>query len=316
MLVLIGLIISISFFEPGPTGKKSDYLAAIIDKHHKAESIHSPKIIFAGGSNLAFGIDSKAIENEFKLPVINMGLHASLGLSFILNELKYTIRQNDIVFLSPEYFIENDGMYDYKKNAAHFYPACRSYFNTNYFIEGKEYVENQQRKFKNIFAEYKQDEKGLAYDSTVYNRKAFNDYGDVINHLDKIKPAALTSYHTLSYTKWKGIPAINKFNEFARSKNVRFFFLYPGYAASEYKKNLAAINGLQVDMAKYLQVAILNSPIEFVYADSLFFDTVYHLNKEGRQKRTLQLMELFKKNTSVQLAFGQAKSGNQHAGNF
>ena len=40
---------------------KSNYMAAIIDKHKRLDSIKSPKIILAGGSNLAFGINSGKI---------------------------------------------------------------------------------------------------------------------------------------------------------------------------------------------------------------------------------------------------------------
>ena len=63
-------------------------MAAIIDKHAHADSIKAGKIILAGGSNLAFGIDSKQLEETLGMPVVNLGLHAGLGLHFILEELK------------------------------------------------------------------------------------------------------------------------------------------------------------------------------------------------------------------------------------
>ncbi|HPG73671.1 MAG TPA: hypothetical protein PLM49_05215, partial [Bacteroidales bacterium] len=63
-------------------------MAAIIDKHKRIDSIKSPKIIFAGGSNLPFGIDSKMIQDSLHTPVVNLGLHAGLGLDFMLNELQ------------------------------------------------------------------------------------------------------------------------------------------------------------------------------------------------------------------------------------
>ena len=67
---------------------KNDFMAAIIDKHEIANGIKQPKLIFAGGSNLAFGIDSELIEKKIGKKVVNLSLHAGLGLEFILNELK------------------------------------------------------------------------------------------------------------------------------------------------------------------------------------------------------------------------------------
>ena len=44
--------------------------------------IEEPKIILIGNSNLAFGIDSEKIENSVGMPVVNLGLHGSLGNEF------------------------------------------------------------------------------------------------------------------------------------------------------------------------------------------------------------------------------------------
>ena len=82
--------------------EQSDYLDGIIDKHRLADKTSSPRIVLEGGSNLAFGIDSRKIEDSTGLPVINMGLHAGLGLDFIVNEIKYIVKPSGIVILSIE----------------------------------------------------------------------------------------------------------------------------------------------------------------------------------------------------------------------
>ena len=56
-----------------------NYQASLIDKVQRLESIHEPKIVLIGDSNLAFGIDSEKIEEAFDMPVVNMGLHGGLG---------------------------------------------------------------------------------------------------------------------------------------------------------------------------------------------------------------------------------------------
>ena len=62
------------------TSGDDNYLAAVLEKDRLIRSTPSPKIVLVGGSNLAFGIDSKKIEDSLGLRVVNMGLYAKLGL--------------------------------------------------------------------------------------------------------------------------------------------------------------------------------------------------------------------------------------------
>ena len=61
------------------SGDPNDFLAAIIDKHQRLESFSTPVTIFAGGSNLAYGLDSDMLTQELQSPVVNLALHAGLG---------------------------------------------------------------------------------------------------------------------------------------------------------------------------------------------------------------------------------------------
>ena len=74
-----------SFFDP------NNYLASSIDKHYRLDSLGSPRLILVGGSNLAFGVDSKYMEQRLGMPVVNMATHAGLGMDFILSEVEPTI---------------------------------------------------------------------------------------------------------------------------------------------------------------------------------------------------------------------------------
>ncbi len=67
-----------------------------------AETIHQPKIVFIGGSNVRFGLDAKAMTRDLNMPVINYGLHASLGLDVITDRALQCVKDGDIVVFSPE----------------------------------------------------------------------------------------------------------------------------------------------------------------------------------------------------------------------
>src|SRR6478672_545894 len=81
----------------------NDYIAAVLEKDRLIRSTPSPKIILVGGSNLAFGIDSRMMEDSLHLNVVNMGLYAKLGLRYMLAQVKPYIRRGDVVIIVPEY---------------------------------------------------------------------------------------------------------------------------------------------------------------------------------------------------------------------
>ena len=96
-------ILTVSLFcFPNPSAVNS-LLGALTDKHQLLKQTPSPKIIFIGGSNLSFGLDSKKIQDRFNMPVINASIHASIGLKYYLNDLKPFIKEGDIIVVAPEY---------------------------------------------------------------------------------------------------------------------------------------------------------------------------------------------------------------------
>lgn len=294
-LSLIGvLVFSITFFKRFTA--PSDYMAAIIDKHHRIETTPSPKIIFGGGSNLALGLDSQAVEEALGLPVVNMGLHGGLGLSFMLNELKYSIQAGDIVLLSIEYFLPLTDDYSLMNNASAFFPEARHFYQKKYPEELVFYLANQQTILKNIFSV-----KENLSTSSIYTRSAFNSYGDFVSHLDQPQSDTFSGKSTFTYRYWEGIDAMNTFNDSAQSKGVSVFFLFPNYPASEYAKNKEVISQLEKDLREDLNIEIINTPVDLVYPDSYFFDTTYHLNAVGRAQRTQDMIRLIQSVISLRL---------------
>lgn len=80
---------------------REDYMAATIDKHARLEQAESPRLIFIGGSSLAFGIDSSAFEGMGLEPV-NMGLTQGLGLAYMLAEVRPEMGEGDVVVVMPD----------------------------------------------------------------------------------------------------------------------------------------------------------------------------------------------------------------------
>jgi hypothetical protein len=100
-LVFISIALS-SVYVPNLSISNSLYYS-ILDKHNLLKNSKSPKMIFIGGSNLSFGLDSKRIVDTYDMNVINMGIHAGFGLKYIANDIKPFISNGDIVIIVPEY---------------------------------------------------------------------------------------------------------------------------------------------------------------------------------------------------------------------
>jgi hypothetical protein len=86
-LLLVTLLAGSLFLIPDYTARESA-LAVLPNKHRMLRETSSPRIIFLGGSNLCFGLDSRRIADTFDMPVVNLGLHAGIGLKFMMEDLK------------------------------------------------------------------------------------------------------------------------------------------------------------------------------------------------------------------------------------
>lgn len=280
-----------------PDNSRNTYVGGLIGKHHRIDSIATAKIIFAGGSNLAFGINSQMIEEEFHLPVVNLGLHGGLGASFILEELRHAVKPGDRVFVSLEYFLSPSGAYKIKKIGEEMYPPSRDYYEKGIREEIELNITDTRYKVKNFLTPNRKTGSMRPEDNKlVYCIDAFNRYGDVVSHLNQPNPTELAGGTVYKYEYWPCIAQLNEFYAFAMRNNIRVYYLFPCIASSEFIKNEQVFVALATDLSEGLKIEILNTPTDFVYDDADFFDTIYHLNAKGREKRTRRLIAILKQN--------------------
>lgn len=267
----------------------NEYMAALTDKHHRINSIKKPKIILAGGSNLVFGIDSKKIEKELEIPVVNLGLHAKLGLNFIINELKDVARKGDIIVLSIEHEMTIDGNRELQKTTAYYNSFAYGYFqdvNSTFLNQSKMRFENCHLLFKktisNIIDGVKEDK--------VYTRDGLNEYGDGMLHLDLPSKNVLGSKSIIKKNQDKRNELLNNFYRFGKENGIKVVFSYGAYEITEYEKNKIVLAENHLHLKNNLDMEMIMDIEDFVYPTSYFYDSVYHLNKTGRIHHTKKLI--------------------------
>ena len=95
-----GLVVLLAVAVP-PDG--NGYLQAYNHKLALLDSTPPPRIIFVGGSNLAFGLDSHRIQDSLHCHVVNMGLHGGIGIRLVLDDVLARLHEGDVVVMAMEY---------------------------------------------------------------------------------------------------------------------------------------------------------------------------------------------------------------------
>lgn len=90
---------------------RNNYICEYSHKVELLEKTLQPRVVFIGGSNVAFGLDSKTISDSLNINVINFGLHGGIGARFITEDCYNLVKDGDIVVFQIEYENLYDGGY-------------------------------------------------------------------------------------------------------------------------------------------------------------------------------------------------------------
>ena len=263
----------------------------IVDSVQKLNSA-TPIIYWVGGSNVNFGIDSKLIGDSLQLPSVNTAVHGGLGLKFEINNALRFARKDDIVVLMPEYenfWNFNNEMADGQAELLHTI--------MDVYPEGRTLIEKDQwHHIAMYFPRYLHD-KYIQYfpanysrrnkkDLGVYTRHNYNTSGDAVLHLNKPPVPFLAMPEINAPVDEKIIDFLKVKNEEFISRGVHFLIFFPAYQQSSYNNNRKAIDQLYSLFLKQ-KLPVYSSPERYVFNDTLFYDTYYHLNKKGREIRSI-----------------------------
>lgn len=279
-----------------PTSKNA-YLAAIADKMHTLDSVASPRLILMSGSSMAFGVDSDLLSKELDIPVVNASLHFKLGSRFMTDQLKATLRKNDIVLITLEYTVTSIGSYEEKLMAADFYPPAKNWIHSTSFSEEVgDYITHRLTDFKLLLGEAWSGTRtkpvNIEDTTSVFFRKCFAKNGDLVGHLNNPQPKFEVPEISVDVEFSKPIQDLNNFEAFAKQKGATVLFTFPSYAESGYEKNMRVLKIIEKQFRNNLKCPILGNPENAVMDDSFFYDSVFHPNGRGRKIFTSRLIQL------------------------
>lgn len=272
--------------------------AKILNEHRIiAESITRPKVLIIGGSSSFFGINTEKMTKLLNYPVINLGVNAGLGLDYIFFDAKKSIQDNDIVILPLEYGLYYEDNFS-KIRITQIWQNDKQYFNNISIGDKIQLLYSIPFDLeKTVIEQYigKQIKNDISLEYMIINRN-----GDSVNTFKTKEKKIIIKepfYRNKIYLDKKNKQTIIDFLNYCKEKNVKVFVTYPPYY---YKQkyfdgyNLEQINKIN-QFWKEQDVIILGQYTDFIYTDkSDFYDTEYHLNIKGREKRTEKLIEFLK----------------------
>jgi len=304
VLVIVGLAYATTFLILVLVPDANDYADATVLKQQRLSGTRSPKIVLVGGSNLAFGIDSAALEKETACPVVNMGMNGYLGLRYMLSEIKANLHASDVVVLSLEYnnfFKSVDGTPSALLGIAKANPAALSFLSWKQIFELVPQVPNaaQQKIFRLMNEGIRGAKHRLAGSTpgvnpntldmnTVEILSGFTARGDLTSHLGLRAPWPLGDGPDATHLPVDQ-PTMAMIEDFAHEMNGKSVTLVLSYTAvADYyaERHAYALRQLHDRLSAIRHLAVPRAPAGYKFEPSYFFDNIYHLNELGRPLRT------------------------------
>ena len=281
-LLLVFPIIFIIFFETNSdirSKMQSSYLNGYNLILEDIKNTQEKKIVFVGGSNVGLGLDSKRIEDSLGVKTFNFGVNGGVGIKKPIEDISKYLNSSDIVILSPEYSNFDLNNYDEAKYIVQFLNNFGP-LKINSFESFKYYLKH----IKYIY---------LAYigNKIRYNVNWFNKNGDVIGHLGLESLPINTDFGEFNINE-NDLKNLKRFIDY-KLKAKDFYFIPPvthEFRFSDKKENNLNQSLLEIFKDKY-PLSIKSLTFENKY----FFDSGYHLNYDGRKKRTEIIIEFLEK---------------------
>lgn len=282
-----------------------------------ASQIVNRKILIVAGSNALFGINSKQIESSTGIPTVNLAVHASLGVEYILSKAKQILKPGDIILMPFEFELYHQTkdqqllektLRNYIISYDHDYLAKLSLADRLKVLMYPSGINQEDIDIvKTILSNRSPFEKDAVYRRILemaklgecYTGKTLNRNGDETCNIGKFPTKDLKRDMKINATPKEPIDtssAIRDFCVFANTYGITIVPLYPSalnypdYDSDEYKMYFYEIKRFWLKQ----NIMFIDSPNQSLLAEKIMFNTSYHPNDKGRNLRTQNVINILK----------------------
>ena len=270
------------------------YTAAMIDKLDRLKSIDDPKIVIIGDSNLAFGINSKILEEALQMPVVNLGLHGGIGDAYYEALAKPYINEGDIVIIAP-YTLTGDETFPNKSLAMTMLEKNEDMWESISNNDKLDLLKAYPYYCYSCVTKWVTFS-GNKADDTSYSRDAFNEYGDIVKRpeaYDKSSQSLFGYEGVIMVPKYNQafFDRVNEYNDYVTTRGATLLFAAYPVADCKYTPDDEVYDELENALRENLRCPIISEYESYLFPEDYFYDTVLHLTKEGAEARTTQLVK-------------------------
>ncbi len=298
LLVVVFAVVNLALLLGVPQDKNA-YLCEYNHKVFLLEHTPHPVVVFVGGSNVAFGNDSKTISDSLGRPVVNFGLHGGIGVRYPLEDCLRYLRRGDVVVLQFEY----DNYFSGGNGEPTTLPSLMI------ATHWRNFSRLNARQRMNIVSGLARKEIGnlvslinypvkRSFDTPVDGKKfvnaasGFNDYGDEVSHFS----FPSKTYHPTKERETREVDLdfigwLDKTLSHYEQRGIRFVMMPPACIVSHYK---ASYNENITKALDRIHRPYITSPKDMALPDSCSFNTGYHLNREGCRQHSLNMIKWLK----------------------
>lgn len=278
---------------------KDGYMGSLLDKYDRIMNIKDPKVVLIGNSNLIFGIDSRILEEELGMPVVNMGLHGGLGNAFHERMIQFNVVPGDIYVVCNTTYWDEDCIDDpvlgwiAVENHPRLWKLVKSSDYADMYEAFSTYIKHALLHHAN-YEDYS--------DKTRYD---FNQYGDNGQEREHSGFEIEGDLYPMTIGD-NDVSRINEWNSYVRERGA--YLVVAGYPILDCEQRVSDEYYIeaQIGLANNLECDYISDFRDYLYPYEMFDGTRYHLTSEGARIRTRQLAQDIKmwKKTNCSLLDG------------
>lgn len=284
-LLLVGLM-AFSLFVLPDHRIVSSMLGGQREKLSLLDKMAGPRIIFVAGSNVGHGFDSTVVEKSFGRPVMNMGLHAGLGLIYHMRAIEDKVREGDVIVICPEYDMFSGSCWGNEELLAMvsaIIPEHRKLISNEHWLhladKAPRYACRKLWRLGTLF-------------EPIKIRASFTSSGDQSGPHPSERlpfPSIERTIGSEAYTD-EVMPYLNDFIALCGSKDAKVYLMPPVLERTSFEHMRGLIDKIESEL-KTNGTPFIASPEKFAFDDDLFHDTQYHLNLRGIPLRMQVVVE-------------------------
>ncbi|MBK9519313.1 MAG: hypothetical protein IPO09_18615 [Anaeromyxobacter sp.] len=272
--------------------------AASSGKLARLRALGSPKLVLVGGSNVLFGLDSQRLQEELRLPTVNMATGAAVSLGYLLGTVSPRLGHGDLVVLSlePNYFFEDpleltDGTLEV---------LAHDPDGLGYLLDGI-----QRKGRARLLGVLGSNVKIIGYldnrlrplvpgvPKRIYMASSISPLGDMVAHLGKASPGVAPlpprGGPARDEIDPRVIALLSRFKQEAEAAGATVVVSWPSLMAETYPDFRSELE-LAWRAVNRIGLISRSKPEDHVYPADCFYDTVVHLNARCRALRTEKLV--------------------------